>query len=95
MTGYRSVEKGVMTGYRSVEGRELTIIVNTRDTVEKLENAHGGSDGLHELREDGEQRLERKNRLRYIVIRETFFLSFQGTYESCPAARSTWRAKSM
>ena len=41
-----------------------TVVVNTRDTIEQLENADRSTNGLHELREDGQQGLEGKHRLK-------------------------------
>mmetsp|Transcript_54753 Transcript_54753/g.114460 ORF Transcript_54753/g.114460 Transcript_54753/m.114460 type:complete len:273 (-) Transcript_54753:1005-1823(-) len=62
----RVMEVDVVEGDAALDAmrrNDTTIIVNTRDTIEKLEHAHRGSDGLHKLREDGQQRLEGENSL--------------------------------
>mmetsp|Transcript_73984 Transcript_73984/g.173688 ORF Transcript_73984/g.173688 Transcript_73984/m.173688 type:complete len:360 (-) Transcript_73984:725-1804(-) len=48
----------------AVGGDVATVIVDGRHAVEQLEDATGSADGLHELREDGDERRERKHRLK-------------------------------
>eukprot|EP00961_Rhodomonas_salina_P087474 1176486-Rhodomonas_salina.2 len=60
------MEVDVVKGHAALDavGRDdAAVVVDTGHAVEELEDAHRGADRLHELREDGEQRLERKDRL--------------------------------
>jgi hypothetical protein len=57
----RRVAASEATGGRA--GGRGTVVVDAGHAIEELEDADGGADGLHELGEDGQQRLEREHRL--------------------------------
>ena len=51
------------SGSRVSDASGGTVVVDTGDAVEELEDADGRANGLHKLGEDGEQRLEGEHRL--------------------------------